>query len=186
MFRFIERALSGLEFYIVKMITEASLTMQMNMAQLPPYGAQVYGEFPAAARVNRAFYNLGAGNWRHDLWQNVDCASDYYANDLSLIDIPWDVTEGQPMPVPSGSAELCYSSHAVEHLLNGHVDHLFAEAARIIKPDGVFRVTAPDIHLYFEAWKRRDIFFNYHYGFDYPFGGYLSTFHSEPHVDLAC
>lgn len=149
-------------------------------------GLDLYGEqtlyraiYSPGSLENRAFYNLGSGKWRHKFWQNVDYASDWYNYDKSLIDIPWDITEGKPLPVESDSAELCYCSHTVEHLLDQHVDHLLREACRILKPGGVLRVTTPNIQLYYEAWKRRDVFVNYHYGCEYPFGGDPTTFTKE-------
>lgn len=137
----------------------------------------LYGEAKLYRRLysetslsGRAFYNLGAGDWRHRFWTNVDYASDYYNYDPSLIDIPWDITEEKPLPVEDETAELCYCSHTVEHLQDKHVDHLLAEATRILKPGGVLRVTCPNMQAYYLAWKRRDVFFYYHYDYIVPFG----------------
>lgn len=144
------------------------------------YGREMYREtFSARSIADKGFYNFGSGNWRHPMWTNIDYASDYYHYDQALIDLPWDITSATPLPVTDGSAELGYCSHTVEHLLNNHVDHMLQEACRILKPGGVLRVTTPNIALYFEAWRRRDIFFNYHYGVAYPFGGDPSTFTRE-------
>lgn len=149
-----------------------------KLAKLPAYNDEVYRQtYPAHSLEFRAFYNLGSGIWRHQFWTNVDYASDYYNYDKSLIDIPWDITEGKPLPVETGTAELCYCSHTVEHLLDQHNDHLFREAHRILKPGGVLRVTTPNIRLYYEAWRRRDVFFNLHYeGAAGPFGSTPETF----------
>jgi SAM-dependent methyltransferase len=154
-------------------IKRAANRAGFKISRLPLYSDDLYRAiYPAASMTNRAFYNLGAGIWRHPFWTNVDYASDYYNYDRSLIDIPWDITEGKPLPVEPGSAELCYCSNTVEHLLNDHVDHMFREAARILKPGGVLRVTTPNVALYYEAWKRRDVFFNLHYAeATGPFGG---------------
>jgi SAM-dependent methyltransferase len=143
-----------------------------RIAKLPAYDDELYRQFHSADSLRRrSFYNLGSGIWRHKFWTNVDYASDYYNYDTSLIDIPWDITEDKPLPVASGSADLCYCSHTVEHLQNEHVDHLLREAARILKPGGVLRVTTPNMQLYYEAWKMRDVFFNLHYaGATGPFG----------------
>ena len=126
--------------------------------------------FPASSLARRAFYNLGAGNWRHPYWTNVDYASAYYNYDQALIDIHWDIASGEPLAVESESAELVYSSHTVEHLTNAHVDHMLSEAHRILKPGGVCRVTTPNAELIYWAYRRHDAEFNRHYGYDYSFG----------------
>lgn len=143
-----------------------------KLSRIKSYDASYRLSYDAKALEDRAFYNLGSGIWRHQFWTNVDYASDYYNYDKSLIDIPWDITEAKPLPVEDSTAELCYCSHTVEHLLDAHNDHLFREADRILKPGGVLRVTTPNIQLYYQAWKRRDVFFNLHYeGANSPFGG---------------
>jgi SAM-dependent methyltransferase len=137
----------------------------------------IYGEaklyrklYSDSALRNRRFYNLGSGDWRHPFWTNVDYSSEYYGYANDLIDIHWDIASGASLNAPDGQAELCYCSHTVEHLLNEHVDHLFREAFRILKPGGVLRVTCPNMEQYYQAWKRRDVFFYYHYDYIVPFG----------------
>jgi hypothetical protein len=39
-----------------------------------------------------------------------------------------------------------------------------AESFRVLKQGGVIRITTPNIQLYWEAYRGRDIYFNYHYG----------------------
>ncbi len=126
--------------------------------------------FPEASIEKKLFYNFGSGEWRHRYWTNVDYASDYYHYDSELIDIPWDISRNEPVAVQSGIAELVYCSHTCEHLTNGQNRFMFREAARILKPEGVFRVTCPNVEKYHAAYKRRDVFVNYHYGYDFPFG----------------
>ena len=134
------------------------------------YGKEMYEAlFPVASVQRKAFYNFGAGKWRHPYWTNVDYHSDFYNNKSELIDIHWDIASLKPVPVETGTAELVYSSHTIEHLLDRHVDHMLAEAARILKPGGLCRITTPNIRLYYEAYKRGDIYFNYHYRYDQPF-----------------
>lgn len=130
------------------------------------YGIGLYEElFSEQSLKSRAFYNFGAGNWRHPYWTNVDYDSDYYGYKSDLIDIHWDITSGEEVKVDSGSAELVYCSHTVEHLQDQHVDHMLAEAYRILKPGGVIRVTTPNAALFYWAYKRRDRQFNYHYAY---------------------
>jgi predicted SAM-dependent methyltransferase len=156
----------------------------LKVSALPPYGDDVYYScYPEDSLTKRAFYNFGAGIWRHKFWTNVDYASDYYNYDKSLIDIPWDITENKELPVASNSAELVYCSHTVEHLLNEHVAHMLREAYRILKPGGVIRITTPNAALFYWAYKRRDVYFNYHYGHEFPFGSGEHTY-SVPRMSL--
>lgn len=122
------------------------------------------------AILERRFYNIGSGVWRHPYWTNVDYDSDWYRYHHDMIDIGWDISTLEPIPVEDATAELVYSSHTVEHLTPEQDAFLFREMHRILKPDGVFRVTCPNIDLYYQAYKRRDIFVNFQYGHDYPFG----------------
>jgi predicted SAM-dependent methyltransferase len=133
------------------------------------YGPELYrAYFPSESISRKAFYNFGAGNWRHPVWTNVDYHSPYYSYAEGLIDIKWDIASLEPFPVADASAELVYSSHTVEHLLPLHVDHMLREAARILKPGGVCRVTTPNIELCWQAYKRGDVDFGRHYGAEAP------------------
>ena len=136
----------------------------------------IYG---SGAVAERRFYNFGSGDWRHPCWTNIDYHSAYYAYDGGLIDICWDISKLTPLPVKEGSAELAYCSHTVEHLTNEQTDHVFIEMVRALRKGGVARITTPNIRLYYEAYKRRDVYFNLHYGHDYPFGATAGGFRPE-------
>src|SRR5262245_54988513 len=140
------------------------------------WDAQYEKLFSCEALTQRRFYNFGAGNWRHPRWTNIDYGSDWYAYDRSLIDLTWDIAALGPAPIESGVGEAAYCSHTIEHVLETHVDHLFREVARILKPCAVFRVTCPNARIYYEAWRRRDTSFNYHYGAPYEIGDQRSSY----------
>lgn len=114
-----------------------------------PFYLRRYG---SDSLLNRRFYNIGAAWNRHSCWTNVDHPSAWYAADqANNLDLPWDISTLEPIKVDSGTAEAVYTSHTVEHLLNHHVEHMFSEAYRILKPGGFLRVTCPDILLFYEA-----------------------------------
>lgn len=117
----------------------------------------------------RRFFNIGSGHWRHKYWTNVDYASDYYNYESNLIDVPWDISLLQPLLVESGSAELAFCSHTVEHLTDEQNRNMFREARRILNTGGVFRITCPNIEQYYQAYARRDMYISGHHGYNIPF-----------------
>ncbi len=54
-----------------------------------------------------------------------------------------DVVKG--LPVASGSADLAYCSHTLEHLSLGDCRQALRETFRLLKPGGTFRAVLPDI-----------------------------------------
>lgn len=121
--------------------------------ELPLYRS-IFGD---TAVQQRRFYNIGSAGFRHAAWTNVDHPHDsYVAAQKDNVGIAWDVSTLTPIAVESGAAEIVYTSHTIEHLRNDHVQHMFDEAYRILKPGGFMRVTCPDILLLFEGYRRRN------------------------------
>jgi len=108
----------------------------------------------------KKFYNIGAGNFSHPYWTNIDKSSDWYGP-LNPSSIDQDLFSILPIPITSDTAEVIYTSHTIEHINNEAAEFLFAEAYRILKKGGVFRVTCPDIDLEYRAYRDndRDYFF---------------------------
>lgn len=145
---------------------EKAMLAKADAKKLAIYQA-IYDE---ATLARKPFYNIGSGNWRHPYWTNVDYVSDYYSYDAGMIDLPWDISLMQPVEVETGAAELVYCSHTCEHLTDEQNRHMFREMRRILKPDGIVRITCPHAGLYYEAYKRRDLYASMHYGHEEPFG----------------
>jgi predicted SAM-dependent methyltransferase len=113
----------------------------------------------------RPFLNVGAGNFRHPAWRNLDFYTEGYASDVSgNIDIEMDLSRKLPWPIESDSIEAVFTSHTIEHLQNHHDRHIFSEVFRVLKPGGFFRITCPDIELYYRAYMRGDRHFFPSYG----------------------
>ena len=83
--------------------------------------------------------NIGCGDSYHDDWVNLDLI----ASSASVI--PCDITKG--LPFPSGSFDVCYSSHCLEHLRSAEADCLIEEQRRILRPAGIIRVVVPDLEV---------------------------------------
>lgn len=139
--------------YDVKKITKPDLT-------------EIKKYYNQDAIDNKRFYNIGAGNFYHQCWTNVDYHSDWYSqNDkTSLSGIHHDLMSLKELPIEKDSAEAVYSSHTVEHITDDAAQKMFKEAYRILKKDGILRVTTPNIDLEYRAYKDNDR--NYFYWID--------------------
>jgi predicted SAM-dependent methyltransferase len=110
------------------------------------------------ALLQKRFYNIGAGNFEHPFWTNVDYDNEWYKDnrDKTLKGIQYDLFSLEPMPIEDNKAEVVYTSHTVEHITDEHAQYMFNEAYRILKPGGYFRVTTPDIDLAYRAYQDND------------------------------
>lgn len=112
--------------------------------------------FGEEAVQKRRFYNIGAGDFYHPAWTNVDLRSEWYDEHHDKIDLGWDMLSLEPIPVESNVAEIVYSSLVLEHITDDAAQHTLHEAQRILKEGGYLRVVVPDIDLYYRAYKEHD------------------------------
>jgi predicted SAM-dependent methyltransferase len=147
---------------------------------------------------NRFFVNIGAGSFRHPYWINVDHSSDWYSSLQHAGQVEWDIMSMTECPVETDKINAVYCSHTIEHVTDKAVLHMFKEAYRMLKKDGVLRVTAPDAEIIYDAYVRRDALFieNEHGGdklegydasieekFLYCFASQRVKFHAEANAD---
>lgn len=111
--------------------------------------------FGASVAQDRPFLNIGAGDWRHPFWRNHDFVQPPY-DKYTLPDYNLDLSKLDPWPLKDGDLLGAFTSHAIEHLTDPMVAHIFREVARILRPGGVFRVSAPDFHTAYTAWRLND------------------------------
>lgn len=103
-------------------------------------------------------FNVGSGIWSHDFWTNIDLPpqSPEFAKKQSPC-LFHDLVKDDELPIKHNSAELIFTSHVIEHLLDIDVMKLFKSAYRSLKPGGIIRVvTGPDADTDFKALKRDD------------------------------
>lgn len=116
---------------------------------------RLYGNEPVK---NKTFYNLGAGNFFHPCWTNIDNQSEWYINynkgNAPLIN--YDLFSLKPVPVTTNSAQLIYTSHTLEHVTDAAVQNFFNEAFRMLKKGGLFRIVTPNIDIEYYAWRHED------------------------------
>lgn len=80
--------------------------------------------------------HLGSGAVRLPGWKNIDLEAP--EADL-LLDLR------QPLPFPDGSVSHVFSEHVIEHIERHEALSLLRECRRLLVPDGVVRVTTPDL-----------------------------------------
>ena len=114
--------------------------------------------YEESARSETPLYiNIGAGNFYHPYWHNVDTPNEYYANSqVGRLHVQYDLTSHQPLPFADNSIKVAYTSHVIEHISNVDVEYLFREIYRCMQPGGYFRITCPDIDLEYDAFCRND------------------------------
>jgi ubiquinone/menaquinone biosynthesis C-methylase UbiE len=108
---------------------------------------------------NKKFYNIGAGSFNHPFWTNIDYNSDWYLHNKNNTNksIQYDLLSLKKIPVDSNSAEIVYTSHTIEHVTDKAAQFIFNEVHRILKANGIFRLTTPNIELAYRAFRKNDV-----------------------------
>jgi predicted SAM-dependent methyltransferase len=95
--------------------------------------------------------NIGAGPHTKEGWLTADAfkvEADIYMN----ANARW--------PFDDNSVDVLYSEHMLEHIKVDRVPKLLAEAYRVLKPGGLFRVTVPDLEIHAKNYiAKNDEFF---------------------------
>lgn len=81
--------------------------------------------------------NLGCGNRFHKDWINID----FFQADKDVLQ--HDLNKG--IPLPDKSFDIVYHSHVLEHLSQAEAKAFLKECYRVLKPNGILRVTIPDL-----------------------------------------
>jgi len=106
------------------------------------------------------YINLGSGGFFHPMWTNVDMPNEFYKKtQRKNIHIYHNLCSSQPLPFNNESVSIFYSSHTIEHLPDHSVTKLFSEVYRCLKPNGLFRLTCPNMEIQYRAYQNNDIFF---------------------------
>lgn len=80
--------------------------------------------------------HLACGNHVLDGWANIDLQSNRKV-------IGWDLTHG--LPVRSGTIDLIFCEHFIEHITLEQAKALLVEIYRSLRPDGILRLSTPDL-----------------------------------------
>jgi predicted SAM-dependent methyltransferase len=114
--------------------------------------------YDPTAPLSPRFVNIGSGSFRHPHWHNLDMPNNFYG-EQQLIHISHDLTSNHPFPLESGSIEIFYCSHVIEHLPDASIERMFGEVFRCLRPGGTFRITCPDMVSHYRALMRGDSWF---------------------------
>jgi len=89
--------------------------------------------------------NIGAGpNFNIKDWEKLDYTGNSYGDNGYIPDINFDLNKIEPIPRPDNSYNYIYCSHVFEHLLDESVNNILYESNRLLKKDGIIRITCPD------------------------------------------
>lgn len=102
------------------------------------------------------YVNLGAGEFSHPCWLNVDYPNTYYSPLQSKIDVPLNFVDFEKMPFEDCSVDLVYCSHVIEHLSDETVERVVQEIYRMLRDKGMVRIVCPDIDLAINALRQGD------------------------------
>lgn len=88
--------------------------------------------------------------WRRLDTINLGCGPRIYPGMINIDAVrPSDLRFNflNPFPLPDGIAARIYCEHVLEHFLVQHVPHILSEVHRILRPQGVIRISVPTIDM---------------------------------------
>jgi len=125
--------------------------------------SHLYKDFSRESLEEKSFINIGAGNFKHKFWTNVDYGSEQYSK-VQKEFVELNLTEKPKFPFENNSIEIIYSSHTIEHIDDKSAINMINEAFRILKPGGILRITCPDANLLLNSVKNNvRSFWNWRY-----------------------
>ena len=132
--------------------TRIKITLRKSQFNIGTYESL----FAPSVLQSRPFYNVGASSFYHPYWTNIDFVTTWYKQDMRTV-LHHDLMSGSPLPIETGTAEIIYTSHTIEHIKEESVQRFFTEAFRALKTGGIFRITTgPDAETDFRALMNSD------------------------------
>ncbi len=117
--------------------------------------------YPRDVLVEKRFYNVGPGDFRHRRWTNVEKTTDAY--DFDNVDIEYDILQRRPLSLPDDRAEAFYCSHVINLLPEDDIRFFLGDVFRCLKPGGFFRLVCIDAERMLNAYLDGDeSFFSWH------------------------
>jgi SAM-dependent methyltransferase len=94
--------------------------------------------------------NVGSGGQALAGFTNLDVASEHYDRNRRGPFVQFDM-RNDALPFQNASVDLIYCSHVIEHVEDEHVERFFRESARVLRKDGVLRISCPDASFLFQV-----------------------------------
>jgi predicted SAM-dependent methyltransferase/GT2 family glycosyltransferase len=123
--------------------SERSSPMQTPMAPV-----QVQPAAPQAAAAGGLRLHLGCGTNVMPGWVNLDIEARPGVTQHDLT---------KPLPFPSGTADFVYCEHFIEHITFEQGLMLMRDVKRVLKPNGVFRLSTPDLLFLIKQYLTRNL-----------------------------
>lgn len=117
----------------------------------PPTHDALYRRWSPEELRERPFINIGAGDFSHPYWRNVDYGSSWYAAAQRAGFVEYDLTACAPLPFETASVAIAYTSHTIEHVDDRAVANVLRECHRVLRPGGALRITCPDAELLYRT-----------------------------------
>ena len=124
---------------------------------------------------NKRFYNISVGSYLgyggglyHPCWTRIDVKAPNSRRILKgykgvyydpKFDIDHDLLSGESLPVKDNVAELVHTRFTIASITDKLAENLFSDVYRILKSNGIFRISAPNIDLDYRAFKNNDMSF---------------------------
>ena len=103
--------------------------------------------------------NIGGRYFFRRHWRVLDFPSKHYRFMKGVVDYEYDLTSEKPFPFEDDSVSFIYSSHTLEHIPQEYCSFIFSELFRVLKKDGVVRLTMPDFDKTVEAYKNNNEYY---------------------------
>jgi len=87
--------------------------------------------------------NIGSGGYSIDGFKDLDFVSDRYEKVRTKNFIPYDIRKDN-IPFKNNSVDNIFCSHVIEHIEENYTVKFFEECSRVLKDNGILRVTCPD------------------------------------------
>lgn len=138
--------ISGIPDYWVKStLSEIRMSFVRLYSLLPIHALKIKRLHSRKEPLNLIF---GCGDTSYKGWVGVDC---FFADN---VDVVLDLR--RKLPFKTGSVDLCYSEHFLEHLWQKEVMNHLSEVFRILKPGGRYRLVVPAAFRFIEKYKAND------------------------------
>jgi len=86
--------------------------------------------------------DIGAGDLKRPGWVSLDITDH--------CDLFWDLRNG--IPFPTGTVDVVYSSHLLEHMPYEAGQQVLQESLRVLKIGGILSICVPNARLYIDAY----------------------------------